>query len=221
MLRAVLFDLDGTLFDTAPDFTVVLNEIRQQDNLPPLPESAVREVVSNGTRAMVKLGFDVNEGDAGFIELRDRFLARYLTHLAEKTVLFPGLENLIDKLAEHGIAWGIVTNKPELYTVPLMAAFDYLPTPGAVICPEHAERRKPHPDPILLACRKIGCAPEEAIYVGDHERDIAAGRAAGMPTIACTYGYLDGETAVDTWGADHIVDHGSEIWPLLKNTYLQ
>ncbi|MFC6632061.1 HAD family hydrolase [Microbulbifer taiwanensis] len=219
-MKAVLFDLDGTLFDTAPDFIVVLNQLRQQEQLPPLPDDAIRSVVSNGARALVRLGFGKDEGDSGFDGLRQRLLDLYLAHLAEKTVPFPGIEALLDNLAENQIAWGIVTNKPEAYTVPLMQAFDQLPTPGAVICPDHVSKRKPDPEPVLLACSQIGCDPREAVYVGDHERDIAAGRAAGMPTIACSYGYIDEGDSAANWGADHLVDSAEEIWPLLQRHYL-
>ncbi|SHE77768.1 phosphoglycolate phosphatase [Microbulbifer donghaiensis] len=219
-MKAVLFDLDGTLFDTAPDFIVVLNQLRHQELLPPLPDETIRSVVSNGARALVTLGFGKDEGDAAFEGLRQRLLDLYLAHLAEKTVPFPGIETLLDNLAAHDIAWGIVTNKPEAYTVPLMQAFTRLPAPGAVICPDHVTNRKPDPEPVLLACSQIGCNPEEAVYVGDHERDIVAGRAAGMPTIACRYGYIDEGDDPANWGADHLVDTAHEIWPLLLKHYL-
>jgi len=219
-MKAVLFDLDGTLFDTAPDFVVVLNQLREQEKLPPLADTTIREVVSNGARAMVQLGFGIDEGDRGYAELRERLLDLYLAHLATHTVPFPGIELLLNQLAEHQIAWGIVTNKPSAYTIPLMKAFTHLPTPGAVICPDDVARRKPDPEPILLACTRIGCSPTEAIYVGDHERDIMAGRAAGMPTIACSYGYIDSDDDPASWNADHLVHNADEIWPLLKQHYL-
>lgn len=219
-MKAVLFDLDGTLFDTAPDFIVVLNQLRHQEQLPPLPDDAIRSVVSNGARALVTLGFGKDEGHPAFEGLRQRLLDLYLAHLAEKTVPFPGIEGLLDNLAAQGIAWGIVTNKPEAYTVPLMQAFAHLPAPGAVICPDHVAKRKPDPEPVLLACSQIGCRPQDAVYVGDHERDIAAGRAAGMPTIACSYGYIDEGDSPANWGADHLVDSADEIWPLLQKHYL-
>ncbi|MFD1216338.1 HAD family hydrolase [Microbulbifer celer] len=220
-MKAVLFDLDGTLFDTAPDFVVVLNQLREQEKLPPLADTTIREVVSNGARAMVRLGFGVDEGELGYDELRQRLLDLYLAHLASHTVPFPGIELLLHQLAENQIAWGIVTNKPSAYTIPLMKAFTHLPTPGAIICPDDVTNRKPDPEPILLACRRIGCDPSEAIYVGDHERDIIAGRAAGMPTIACSYGYIDCEDDPENWNADHLVHNAGEIWPLLQQQYLK
>lgn len=220
-MKAVLFDLDGTLFDTAPDFILVLNQLRRQEQLPPLTDAAVRAVVSNGARAMIELGFGVQEGDARFESLRKRFLDLYLGHLAVKTLPFPGIEALLDRLAAANIAWGIVTNKPLTYTAPLLRAFPHLPAAGAVICPEHVAKRKPHPEAMLLACAQIGCQPEEAIYVGDHRRDIDAGRAAGMPTIACNYGYIDNGDDPANWNPDHRVDSAEEIWPLLQQHYFK
>ncbi|WP_226664807.1 HAD family hydrolase [Microbulbifer aggregans] len=220
-MKAVLFDLDGTLFDTAPDFVVVLNQLREQEQLPPLADTTIREVVSNGARAMVRLGFGVDEGESGFDDLRQRLLDLYLAHLAHHTVPFPGIELLLNQLADIGIAWGVVTNKPSAYTIPLMRSFAHLPTPGAIICPDDVTNRKPDPEPILLACNRIGCQPGEAIYVGDHERDIMAGRAAGMPTIACSYGYIDSDDDPASWNADHLVHDAGEIWPLLQQHYLK
>jgi len=220
-MKAVLFDLDGTLFDTAPDFVVVLNQLRQQEQLPPLADATIREVVSNGARAMVRLGFGVDEGETGFGELRQRLLDLYLMHLAKHTIPFPGIEKLLNELAENDIAWGVVTNKPSAYTIPLLQAFAHLPTPRAIICPDDVTHRKPDPEPILLACSRIGCDPAEAIYVGDHERDIMAGRAAGMPTIACTYGYIDSDDDPENWQADHLIHDASEIWPLIQKHYLK
>ncbi|WKT61955.1 HAD-IA family hydrolase [Microbulbifer thermotolerans] len=220
-MKAVLFDLDGTLFDTAPDFIRVLNQLRREEQLPPLPDSEIRAVVSNGARALVTLGFGTDENHPTFEGLRQRLLDLYLAHLAEKTQPFPGIEPLLHRLSERGIAWGIVTNKPEAYTTRLMRAFSHLPTPGAVICPDHVANRKPDPEPILLACQQIGCRPEEAIYAGDHERDIAAGRAAGLPTIACSYGYIDNGDDPARWGADHLVHSAEEIWPLLQRHYIE
>ncbi|MEX2962383.1 HAD family hydrolase [Microbulbifer sp. TYP-18] len=220
-MKAVLFDLDGTLFDTAPDFVVVLNQLRRQEQLPPLAEENIRAAVSNGARGMVTLAFALGEDDPGFDDLHQRFLNLYLNHLAVKTVLFPGIETLLHTLAENSIAWGIVTNKPEAYTLPLLSAFAHLPPPGAVVCPDHVRDRKPHPEAVLLACTQIGCDPREAIYAGDHPRDIEAGRAAGMPTIACSYGYIGTDVDVTNWNADHRVSSANEIWPLLQTHYLQ
>lgn len=220
-MKAVLFDLDGTLLDTAPDFIVVLNQLRQQEQLPPLPDGMIRSAVSNGSRALVTLGFGKKEGDPGFSSLLQRLLDLYLAHLAERTVPFAGIEVLLNTLLANNIPWGIVTNKPEAFTLPLMQAFNHLPPPAAVICPDHVRKSKPDPEAILLACAKIGCDPSEAIYIGDHKRDIVAGQRAGMPTIACNYGYIDASENPASWGADHLIQSAAEIWPLLRQQYIE
>ncbi|WP_444921680.1 HAD family hydrolase [Microbulbifer sp. CnH-101-G] len=219
-MKAVLFDLDGTLLDTAPDFIVVLNQLRHQEQLPPLPDQVIRGTVSSGSRALVTLGFGKQEGDPEFASLLQRLLDLYLAHLAEQTAPFPGIEPLLDTLAQNEIPWGIVTNKPEAFTVPLMRAFEYLPPASAVICPDHVSKSKPDPEAILLACSKIGCTPADAVYIGDHQRDIIAGQRAGMPTIACAYGYIDASDDPANWGADHLVSSVDEIWPLLQQHYI-
>ncbi|BBM04212.1 HAD family hydrolase [Microbulbifer sp. GL-2] len=219
-MKAVLFDLDGTLLDTAPDFIVVLNQLRHQEQLPPLPDEIIRGTVSNGSRALVTLGFGKEEGDPEFGSLLQRLLDLYLAHLAEQTAPFPGIEALLDTLVDNRIPWGIVTNKPEAFTLPLMQAFEHLPPAAAVICPDHVSKTKPDPEPIFLACSQIGCAPSEAVYIGDHKRDIIAGQRAGMPTIACSYGYIDASDNPASWGADHLVSAVDEIWPLLRQHYI-
>ncbi|MDP5209735.1 HAD family hydrolase [Microbulbifer sp. 2205BS26-8] len=220
-MKAVLFDLDGTLLDTAPDFIVVLNQLRQQEQLSALPDEIIRSTVSNGSRALVTLGFGKKAGDPGFNSLLQRLLDLYLAHLAEKTIPFPGIEALLNTLLANNISWGIVTNKPEAFTVPLMQAFNYLPPPAAVICPDHVNQPKPDPEAIFLACTKIGCDPSEAVYIGDHKRDIVAGQRAGMPTIACNYGYIDVTENPASWGADHLIQSAAEIWPLLREQYFK
>lgn len=219
-MKAVLFDLDGTLLDTAPDFIVVLNQLRHQEQLPPLPDDTIRRTVSNGSRALVTLGFGKEEHDPEFGSLLQRLLDLYLAHLAVKTAPFPGIETLLGTLVDNSIPWGIVTNKPEAFTTPLMQAFEHLPSAATVICPDHVTKSKPDPEPIFLACRQIGCAPSEAVYIGDHKRDIIAGQRAGMPTIACSYGYIDASDNPANWGADHLVNSADEIWPLLRQHYI-
>lgn len=219
-MKAVLFDLDGTLFDTAPEFILALNQLRQQYRLPPLPEGDIRAVISNGAPAMIKLAFNKERGEPEFDVILQAFLDLYLLHLATNTTPFPGIEALLQQLAQAGIAWGVVTNKPAVYTLPLMRAFPHLPAPGTIVCPDHVRNRKPDPESILLACRQLDCTPREAIYIGDHERDISAGRAAGVPTIACTYGYINSDDDPLSWRADHTVACATDIWPLLKQNYL-
>lgn len=215
--QAVLFDLDGTLIDTAPDFAGVLNRQLVAHGRQPLPYEAVRSVVSQGARAVVALGFadrfplDSDEFEA----IRQEFLASYLQHLADETRLFPGMDDLLTRLESRGTPWGIVTNKPSLYTTPLLKALRLDNRCKVAICPDMVTHTKPHPEPMLKAATALGVRPEACIYVGDHRRDIEAGRNAGMPTVAAAWGYiLEGETALD-WQADHTVDTVFELSRLL------
>ncbi len=215
--EAVLFDLDGTLIDTAPDFIAVLNRQRLAHGREPLPPARIRSVVSQGSRAVVALGFgDHFDLESPELEaLRQEFLTTYLKHIADESRLFPGMDELLAGLEARGTPWGIVTNKPSLYTTPLLAALALDQRCRVAICPDMVNHSKPHPEPMLKAAHALGVAPERCIYVGDHRRDIEAGRNAGMHTVAVGYGYiLDGETALD-WEADHTVDTVSELSRLL------
>lgn len=214
-IRAVMFDLDGTLLDTAPDFVVVVNRLLAEYDRPPLADATIRRSVSNGARALVELAFGVEPGHPDFETLRTRLLALYSDHLAVHTVLFPGLQTLLHALGERQIPWGVATNKPAAYTLPLMEQMDLQPAPQSIICPDHVTERKPHPESLFLAAKHLGCEPEHILYVGDHRRDIECGRQAGAITIAAAYGYIEDGDDVDAWGADYRVDHGREILPIL------
>lgn len=218
-LRAVFFDLDGTLLDTATDMGNALNTLLVKEGKDPLPMEIIRNHVSNGAAALVRLGFNITQENENFPRLRQHFLDCYLTDLASHTELFPGLDALITTLADNDIAWGIVTNKPWTYTEPLLKHFRFASNPVAVLCPDHVKERKPAPDSLLLACQQANCHVEEAIYVGDHARDIECGIRAGMDTIAVGYGYIDTGDDHRTWGATHAVDTGDELWPIIK-TYI-
>lgn len=214
---AVLFDLDGTLIDTAPDFVSVLNRQLLAHGRDPLPAARIRAVVSQGSRAVVALGFgDLHPTDSDdFERLRQEFLDSYLRHIADESRLFPGMEELLAGLESRGTPWGIVTNKPSRYTTPLLAALGLHERCRTAICPDMVNHSKPHPEPMLKAAHEIRVAPEACVYVGDHRRDIEAGRNAGMRTVAAGYGYvLDGEAAAD-WDADHTVDTVFELARLL------
>ncbi|MEN0038888.1 MAG: HAD-IA family hydrolase [Cellvibrio sp.] len=215
-IRAVMFDLDGTLLDTAPDFIVVVNQLLTEQQRPTLAPDIIRAGVSNGSKALIKLAFGIEENDAQFEPLRHRLLELYLAHIAVFTVPFPGINSLLDKLADNNIAWGIATNKPATYTLPLMAALDIQPAPRSVICPDHVARSKPDPESLFLASKQLGCAPEEIIYIGDHKRDIDCGKGAGSITIAAAYGYLDADENPANWNADYCVNHADEIWPIVE-----
>jgi len=215
-IRAVMFDLDGTLLDTAPDFVAVVNKLLQENNRPTLPDEKIRACVSNGARALVMMAFDIEETHPKFAELRLRLLELYTNHIAVFTKPFPGIENLLHNLAANHIAWGIATNKPAIYTTPLMAQLNLQPAPASVICPDHVIHTKPHPESLFLAGEQLGCSAEEIIYIGDHARDIECGKRAGSITIAAAYGYIDNEAAMNEWQADYQVNHADEIWPIVQ-----
>ncbi|WP_347330223.1 HAD-IA family hydrolase [Marinimicrobium locisalis] len=215
-IRAVLFDLDGTLLDTAPDFVVVVNRLLAEYDRPPLPAETIRRSVSNGARALVCLAFNIDPEHTDFEPLRVRLLEIYSEHLAVHTALFPGLQEVLDQLNEWSIPWGIATNKPAAFTIPLMEQLDLKPACECIICPDHVAERKPHPESLLLAAKNLGCEPEHIVYVGDHRRDIECGQQAGSVTIAAAYGYIEDDDDVDSWGADYRVEHGSEILGILR-----
>lgn len=218
-LRAVFFDLDGTLLDTAPNFVIAMNKMLARRDRAPVTDTALREVVSDGANAMLHRVFGVTVEDQSFADLRQEFLDIYLEDLASGTTAYPGVEALIAKLAERDLAWGIVTNKPWTYAEPLMRHFTFASDPSALVCPEHVAERKPAPDALLLACEQTGCTPADAIYVGDHRRDIECGINAGMPTVAVGYGYIHSDDCHTRWNASHAVMEADEIWPII-NTYL-
>jgi N-acetyl-D-muramate 6-phosphate phosphatase len=215
-IRAVMFDLDGTLLDTAPDFIVVVNQLLAEQQRPALAAETIRAGVSNGSKALIKLAFAIDESNEQFEVLRHRLLELYLAHIAVYTIPFPGINELLDKLADNNIAWGIATNKPATYTLPLMAALDIHPAPLSVICPDHVARSKPDPESLFLASKQLGCAPDEIIYIGDHKRDIDCGKGAGSITIAAAYGYVDEGDDPINWNADYCVNHANEIWPIIE-----
>ncbi|MFT5481433.1 MAG: 2-phosphoglycolate phosphatase [Halieaceae bacterium] len=204
-IEAVLFDLDGTLLDTAADFIEVLRQLRAEHMLAALPDHEVRGQVSNGARALVTLALGLVEGDPTFEENRLRLLEIYEQVLGSLTKPFPGIRELLVELQRRDVKWGIVTNKPSYLTLPLLAKVQLQPPTGSVVCPDHVVKTKPDPEPMYLACEQLDCSPEKTIYVGDHRRDIDAGRAAGMITVAAGYGYLAEGDDIHSWSADTIV----------------
>ncbi|WP_096087171.1 HAD family hydrolase [Agaribacterium haliotis] len=215
-LRAVFFDLDGTLLDTAQDLSAALASIMQEDGLEPLALNIARNIVSEGSYALVKAGYELNDNDKRIEPLRQRLLEHYMAKLNQHTTPFAGIEQLIDSLQSRGLAWGIVTNKPWPLTEPLVKQFRFASEPSCVLAPEHVQQRKPHPESLYLACKQTGCEPFEAIYIGDHLRDIECGRNAGMKTIAVNYGYIPADEDSRQWQADHYVDSADEIWPIVQ-----
>ena len=214
---AVLFDLDGTLIDTAPDFHWVINELLTQESRPQVSYEFLRQYVSNGARAMVEAAFGYSEGEAEFSRLHQRMLALYSTHLAVDSHLFAGLDECLQRFEEQHIPWGIVTNKPELYTLPLMQGLELDQRCSTIICPDHVQQKKPDPEALYLACKEIQVDPSQCIYVGDHRRDIQAGNSAGMLTIATAYGYIDKDDDIQCWDADYIINDSTDLLPLLNS----
>ncbi|SEI74460.1 phosphoglycolate phosphatase [Allopseudospirillum japonicum] len=202
-LQAVLFDLDGTLLDTAADLHQALNQMRQADGLPPLPYDQVRAQVSNGASALIELGYGVPVEAATHAALRQRLLDTYAQCVAQEASYFAGMETLLQALEEAQISWGIVTNKPRYFTERLLHALNI--KSAVTVCPEDIDARKPDPAPLWFACRQLAIEPQYCVYVGDHQRDIEAGRRAGMRTLVAAYGYLGPQDLPHQWQADHIV----------------
>lgn len=200
--HAVLFDLDGTFADTAPDLIAALNRTRAEEDLPALPAAALRPWVSTGTSALVHRAFGSEVADATFLQRRERFLAHYAANLTQHTRLFPEILELLTRIEAQALAWGIVTNKRASLTDPLMAQLGYTQRAACIISGDTTPHPKPHPAPLWYACTQIGCNPTQAVYIGDAQRDIEAGQRAGMPTVAVGFGYIEPGDDPQAWGAD-------------------
>jgi phosphoglycolate phosphatase len=207
---ALLLDLDGTLLDTAPDMGGALNLLRAEHGLEPLPAHVIRPMVSHGAMRLVALGFPEATGDA-FESLRLRFLELYAANLAVGTRLFPGFEDVLESLESRGLPWGIVTNKPGWLTDPLLAALGLDRRAACAVSGDTVSERKPHPLPMLHAARLVGVDPGRCVYVGDAERDIQAGRAAGMTTVVAAYGYISAGEDPLQWQPHGVVTSPDEL----------
>lgn len=207
MIQAVLFDLDGTLADTAPDLGGALNRVRVKRGLAPMPLELLRPHASAGARGLLGAGMGIKPGHPDFETLRDEFLDFYEANLKLDSTLFEGVNQLLDALEARDIAWGIVTNKIARFTDPLVGLLGLSDRAGCVISGDTTPHTKPHPAPLLEASRRIGVEPYTCIYVGDDERDIQAARAAGMKGIIAAYGYLGSDNPPAAWGADGSIDH--------------
>lgn len=214
-IRALLFDLDGTLLDTAPEMATALNQLRQEEKLDPLPFDAIRPTVSHGSFRMVSLAF-ANAVEDEFERLRQRFLHIYRDMLGSNTRLFVGCEALLAELEARNICWGVVTNKPGWLTEPLLDILNLRPTRACVVSGDTLSERKPHPLPLLHAARLISAAPADCLYVGDAERDIQAGNAAGMRTVVAQWGYLDKTDRPEAWRAHGLARQPLELLDWLR-----
>jgi 2-phosphoglycolate phosphatase len=213
--KALLFDLDGTLLDTAPDFITALNRQLALHDLSSLPDEAIRLSVTNGSVGLIEAGFGMPQDDPRFEPLRAEFLELYFANLVDRTALFEGLQPVLDKCVSSDIPWGIVTNKPWRYTESTLLQLDLMAGAATVICPDHVSHPKPDPEAMFLACAEIATAPSDCLYVGDHVRDIVAGRDAGMRTIAAGWGYIDEDEDILGWQADWVVDQSQQLYSLL------
>lgn len=210
MIKAVLFDLDGTFADTAPDLGYALNLMRQARNLAPVPIEVTRAVTSLGARGLLGAGFDITPDHPDYPSMREEFLTLYEQNLCRHTRLFPGMPELLDALEARGLKWGIVTNKAERFAKPLLDLLHPGSRAACVIGGDTTGKLKPHPASLLAASRVIGIAPAACVYVGDDQRDIDAGRAAGMKTVAVKYGYLNGSVP-ESWGAGAVIERPCEL----------
>lgn len=211
--RAILFDLDGTLADTAPDLAAAVNRLRTDRGLAPTPYPVLRPTASAGARGMIGAAFGLTPGDDGYEELRAQWFDYYQNAMAVHSTLFGGVHELLVGIADAGLSWGIVTNKPARFTDPLIPQIG-LAHAGCVISGDTTAHAKPHPAPLLEGARRLGTAPQDCWYVGDDLRDIEAGHAAGMVTVACAWGYC-GAIEPASWGADYLLDTPTDLLELL------
>lgn len=220
-MSAVLFDLDGTLIDTAHDLGYALNLLRMRYDKPALPFEQIRPVASHGSKGLLALGFGIEETDADFQAMVDEYLALYASVLARQPDYLPGIEKLLIALTEMKVPWGIVTNKPRRFSEPLIQAVPFLSGhladyAGCLLCGDDAPKPKPSPETLLMACDQLNVSPQDVIYVGDAERDVEAGSAAKMETVVALFGYLSDDDQPERWGADYLINKAEEILPLVK-----
>ena len=211
MIKGLLFDLDGTLADTAPDLGFALNHQRELHGLPALPLQTIRPYVSQGGRGLMKVGFDLIPEDANFFSMREEFLDLYAQRLCHETRLFPGIAELLGELEKRGLPWGVVTNKTERFTLPLLEKLQLAGRAACIVSGDTCSNFKPHPEPLLHASREMGIPAGECVYVGDDERDVLAARAAKMQVVVVLYGYLGNGAHPESWGADALVNSPKEL----------
>jgi 2-phosphoglycolate phosphatase len=216
-IECVLFDLDGTLLDTAPDFVKVVNQLLEENGKDSISSALICQTVSDGARALVSLAFDIDEQHQDFDSLNQRLLDLYFEQLQQTEAKpYAGILELLTSLENSNIPWGIVTNKPEKYSRLLLDKLELLHRCQVLLCPEHVTHKKPNPEAILLACEKLGCDTERTVYIGDHIRDMQAAKNADVIAIAASYGYLAIDARVDEWNADFILQSAEQAEALLN-----
>jgi phosphoglycolate phosphatase len=214
-LRAVLFDMDGTLLDTSPDFIAVCQAMRSAAGLPAVDPQVITDVISGGARAMVMAAFGRTADSPDFEALREDFLQRYQQHCSVYTRPYAGIEALLGDIEKSGLRWGVATNKPLRFAEPIMRDLGLAGRCAALLCPDHVSRSKPDPEMLLLACQQLDLQPAEVLFVGDDARDIEAGRAAGCRSVAVTWGYIHPHDNPQNWGADALADSPQALRRLL------
>lgn len=212
----ILFDLDGTLADTAPDLAACINKLLLEQGMPPLPYAQIRSHVSQGGAALIRLAFGDDLDEATFQDLRNRFLQDYASNLCVETRLFPQMDSVLKHIEDSLLKWGVVTNKQAWLTEPLLQSLDLSQRAACIVSGDTTDEKKPHPKPLLHACKITNSAPEHCLYLGDDPRDIEAGNAAGMTTLAVRYGYIHDNHPPEQWGADGIIDDITELLEWLK-----
>jgi phosphoglycolate phosphatase len=215
-IDAVLFDLDGTLIDSAPDLGAAADQMRVSRGMPSLAPDVYRPLAGSGARGMLAVAFGLTPQDAQFETMREEFFCNYENCMTQRTYVFEGVEVMLQQLAEAGLKWGVVTNKSARFTEPLTRAMPLFATAGAVVSGDTTPHAKPHPAPLLEAARRLGLAPTRCVYVGDDERDIQAGLAAGMGTVAADYGYLGEKADTAAWGAHARIKSPMDLLKLLN-----
>lgn len=220
MNKAVLFDLDGTLIDTAPDFILAVNKLREEFGFSPLSDVTISEQVSNGAGELTKLALSISEKDPIFESSKDKLLSNYLGVIGKKSNLYPTLEVLLEKLKKNNISWGIITNKPLFYTLALLKSLSLENEYDVLICPDHVKNKKPDPEGILIALNHLHCESTNAIYIGDHQRDIQAGKLAGVKTVCAAYGYIPKSENIKRWNADFTVDESEDLSRTIEDFFL-
>jgi len=215
-VQAVSFDLDGTLIDSAPDLAAAADTMRVARGLPSLPVEQYRPMAGAGARGMLGIAFGMSPEHADFNEMREEVFCNYERCMTQRTQIFDGVPELLQSLSMRGVHWGVVTNKSARFTVPLTNSMAMFSTAGVIVCGDTTPHAKPHPAPLLEAARRLGVEASRCVYVGDDERDIVAGLAAGMATVAVTYGYLGQQADTTQWGAHATINCVNELWPLLQ-----
>jgi phosphoglycolate phosphatase len=215
-IRAVLFDLDGTLVDSAPDLGAAAEHMRAVRGMHALPLAHYRPHAGSGARGMLGVAFGMTPDHADYETLREEFYVRYESTLTDRTVVFDEVEDLVEALLQSGLRWGVVTNKARRFSAPLTAAMPLFRSATAIVSGDTTPHTKPHPAPLLEAARQLNLPPAQCLYVGDDARDIVAGRSAGMTTVAAHYGYLGPGAEVTSWCADAVVHTPLEVLKLLE-----